>query len=271
MNSKLTKYAVFNDVYEKGNIAGVLTGFTIPNDSELIKIAKMNNLPVLLYIQNDNDIFNVSFYNSQRKMNFCGHGILAASAFLMDNTHSSILHIQGHAYKVHKDYLMYYVAFDSEIKKDPRPDISHYLDRIFKNTISEWKNISVIDNGNKKLFAEVVKQIEFDKLHPNENEIINLSKEFNVNGIYIYKKNSFNKNGLLLEARSFNPLSGKLEDRATGSAVISLMYYYRDKYNRIAVKQGIKGDQCYLESYLDGNGKIMLGGKVLLERKNNNE
>ncbi len=72
MNSKLTKYAVFNDVYEKGNIAGVLIGFTIPNDSELIKMAKMNNLPVLLYIQNDNDVFNVSFYNSQRKMNFCG-------------------------------------------------------------------------------------------------------------------------------------------------------------------------------------------------------
>ncbi|EMY22917.1 hypothetical protein LEP1GSC115_0661 [Leptospira interrogans serovar Australis str. 200703203] len=46
------------------------------------------------------------------------------------------------------------------------------------------------------------------------------------------------------------------------------MYYYRDKYNRIAVKQGIKGDQCYLESYLNANGKIMLGGKVLLERKN---
>ncbi|EMO73537.1 PhzF family phenazine biosynthesis protein [Leptospira santarosai] len=271
MNSKLIKYAVFNDVYERGNIAGVLTGFTIPNDSELIKIAKMNDLPVLLYIQSDNDIFNVSFYNSQRKMNFCGHGILAASAFLMDNTHSSILHIQGHAYKVYRDYLMYYVEFDSEIKKESHPGIANYLDRIFKNTISEWKNISVIDNGNKKLFAEVAKQIEYDKLHPDENEIINLSKELNVNGIYIYKKDSFNENRLLLEARSFNPLSGKLEDRATGSAVISLMYYYRDKCNRIIVKQGIKGDQCYLESYVDGNGKIMLGGKVLLERKNNNE
>ncbi|GIP57062.1 PhzF family phenazine biosynthesis protein [Paenibacillus woosongensis] len=228
-------YKVFTDDASQGNAAAVIE-YGGWSDAELLELARRSGAPVTVFVQfgsaQERDAV-LRYFSTEKEMTFCGHGTLAAGAYMIQQCQLDRLQVitgsgtpivitkspQGH----------YYFKTERARRLDMIPDlieIAHMLG-VEPGDISEQAPFGAASIGSPKLLVPLCHLTHLDAMAPKFEEIEEWSRRHRVNGVYAYaiqqtKEEAKDAGALYVHARGFNPLFGILEDAATGVAAGAL-------------------------------------------------
>jgi len=104
---------------------------------------------------------------------------------------------------------------------------------------------------------------QLSNLKPNFDKIKKWSITNQVNGLYVYTKETYNS-GLDFHARGFNPMTGLNEDAATGVAAAALSIVMRKS---LTIEQGyFIGAPCVIDVLYVSNCRALVGGKARINQ-----
>ncbi|GAA0133596.1 PhzF family phenazine biosynthesis protein [Paenibacillus sp. YSY-4.3] len=235
MTKDINIYKVFTDDISQGNAAAVME-YSGWSDAELLELARHSGAPVTVFVQNSSDPEQdavLRYFSSEKEMTFCGHGTLAAGAFMLQQCQLDRLQVtswsgtpivitkspQGH----------YYFKTERARNLDTtlnRAEIAHMLG-IKPEVISDHAPFIATSIGSPKLLVPLRHLTDLDEMAPKFEEIKEWSRKHCVNGVYAYafqaaKEMTPESGSVYVHARGFNPLFGISEDAATGVAAGAL-------------------------------------------------
>lgn len=235
MTQDVNIYKVFTDDSNQGNTAAVVEYRGWP-DAKLLEIARNSGAPVTVFVQFNSDLEHdavLRYFSREQEMIFCGHGTLAAGAFMMQRHERDRLQVvsasgtpifmgkspQGH----------YYFKTERAHRLDIIPDrieVAHMLG-INPEDISDDAPFCAASIGSPKLLVPLYHLNALDEMLPKFEEIKKWSGKHRLNGVYAYVfrepgEKDPDYGAVYIHARGFNPLFGIREDAATGVAAGAL-------------------------------------------------
>lgn len=242
-----------------GNPAAVIIDFN-GNDNEKQQLATKLNLPVTVFVENNN-LPKLRFFYPEREMPLCLHGILAAGYYLMQESNQTTctVSVQNRTLQLFKKDNIVQVAVSAKEIEPPTFDnslIQQMLNLKNKADIDLYLPCIIKSVGSPKLLIPLISPKILHSLKPNFDLIKRWSIENQVNGLYVYAKQD---NHFI--ARGFNPKGGHNEDAATGVAAAALSLAFERSitvHQRHALQKS-----CKLEVVYHNSQHLLIGGLVL--------
>lgn len=264
---KLIIYQIdsFTKVRFKGNPAGVVVNADGLSDTQMQLIARElnNSETVFLFSPDDNDCDGIiRYFTPEIEVPICGHATIAAmyAKALEDNLDSCILR-----YKTKIGVLPFEIIKKNEdfqiIMTLGKFELSPTLDDKTINGLIEALGLEYSDlnqncpiqiatTGHSKVMIGINSRTTLNKLNPNQNDLINISKRIGCNGFFVFTFDSEDKE-ILTYGRMFAPAIGIKEDPVTGNANGPLGGYliqnkiveYKDDLFEFNGRQGEKIDR----------------------------
>lgn len=260
-------------IKDSGNPAAVVIDCDSLTQREKLSIAKKINFPVSVFVSNVTDTLPViEYFYPEAQMPLCLHGTIAAAHLLfnMKETSGNELIFKRTYNESILGLLKVNQSSDGNILVEVQDNKIHELNLNYLELATNFLKLpqdywSMSDNellfnvasvGSPKLFIPVKSKEHLDNILPDYNAIATWCIDQNINGLYVYTRDSLEKNTFY--ARGFNPRTGHLEDAATGVAVGALACSLKQN---LTVFQGanLNRPSKIHASYM-GDGICMVGG-----------
>ncbi|MEL7648389.1 MAG: PhzF family isomerase [Sedimentibacter sp.] len=215
-----------------GNPAGVITNADGLSEIEMQKIARElnNSETAFIFSSNSNDYdVHLRYFTPTNEVPICGHATIAAHyARAVENNlkPSRIYHKTGAGILpidiVNEADDFKIVMTQGKIEFGPYIEGSNleqllYALGITHDDLLEEHKIQIVSTGHSKVMIGIKNKYILNQLKPNSQELVQLSKEINCNGFYVYSINPQDED-ILVDGRMFAPAIGINEDPVTGNA-----------------------------------------------------
>ncbi|WP_434752342.1 PhzF family phenazine biosynthesis protein [Paenibacillus amylolyticus] len=278
MLQEVKKYKVFTDDFNQGNAATVVA-YRGWHDAEMLEIARDSGTPVTVFVQFSNEQAEntvLRYFSSEKEMAFCGHGTLAAGAFILQQYERNPIQVvsgSGTPIVISKSPQGHFYFKTSRVSRlDMKPDKIEvaYMLGVNPEIILDDIPFCVASIGSPKLFVPLRHLTALDEVIPNFEQIRAWSEKYGVNGVYVYtfqetvKRNQDDK-AVYINARGFNPLFGIPEDAATGVAAGALgdLLFQAGGLSEYVIQQGKHVGAKSEISVKIKTGSVEIGGSVL--------
>lgn len=250
MNIELEQQLIY--AFANGSIGGnpslviATSGSVKKLEDEFIKIAKENSCEVT-HINIDSGKSTLRFYVSGGEISYCGHGIIAAAAWLFKSgfyTDYVILFYNHGKVKVQAKDNGYFGFLESPGNKNKIELKNKVIDRLSLMLNIDYEILSQINlyvGGGGRLKAliklpdkSILKMIKVSSEIRDE-----FCEEYGVTGIYLYANDDSGN----IWSRHFPIYAGNVEDMATGNIAATVAELVcKNGGNEITINQG--GDDC---------------------------
>lgn len=235
MTQDVNVYKVFTDDSSRGNPAAVVEYRGWP-DAKLLEIARNSGAPVTVFVQFSSDQEKdavLRFFSSEQEMTFCGHGTLAAGAFMLQQYERDRLQVvcgSGTPIVIAKSPQGHYYFKTERARRlamiPDRIEVAHMLGRD-PGDILDNAPFCAASIGSPKLLVPLRHLNALDEMKPKFEKIKEWSGKYRINGVYAYafhepEEKAPDHGAVYIHARGFNPLFGIPEDAATGVAAGAL-------------------------------------------------
>lgn len=222
-----------------GNKAGVVLDADLLTDTEMMNIAKEVGYSETAFVSRSNKAdFKVRFFTPTSEVDLCGHATIATYNLMRDlerisigkytqETRAGILELS-----IEKDLVYMEQNLPVFGEKVDKEDINSCFDN--QDFIHQQLPIQITSTGMREIFLPVEDVETLNSLKPNIEEIINLSRRFQVIGIHAFAL----ADDCDAYGRNFAPFVGIDEESATGTS------------------NGALG--CYLNKYVISKSKYIL-------------
>ncbi|TCD18274.1 PhzF family phenazine biosynthesis isomerase [Pedobacter psychrodurus] len=215
-----------------GNPAGVVVNADGLTDAQMQQIAKElnNSETAFLFSPDDNDSDGlIRYFTPTSEVPICGHATIAAmyAKAIEHNLDACILR-----YKTKIGTLPFEIVKKNEdyqiIMPQGKFELSPKFDNITTKQIlsalgldyadtDERCPVQIASTGHSKVMIGIKSREKLNNLNPNYNSLIDLSKQINCNGYFVFTFDS-DDNDVLTYGRMFAPAIGINEDPVTGNA-----------------------------------------------------
>ncbi|MDH6250336.1 PhzF family phenazine biosynthesis protein [Chryseobacterium sp. H1D6B] len=229
---KIYQIDAFTKERFNGNPAGVVVNADRLTVIQMQQIAKElnNSETAFLFSPNDSDSDgSIRYFTPQSEVPICGHATIAAmyAKAVEDNLDSCILRFKTQVgilpFEIIKEKGDYQVimtqgkfelspAFDSSTTEQ----ILSALGLNYSDT-DERCPVQIASTGHSKVMVGIKSREKLNSLNPNYNSLIDLSRQMNCNGYFVFTFDS-NDHEVLTYGRMFAPAIGINEDSVTGNA-----------------------------------------------------
>ena len=239
-------------------------------DNIMLDIAKRHKgfVSEVVYCSSSDDGIKLTYYSSEREVDFCGHGTIACMYSLIKNDPYLLAQQEIYIDTNRKGKLTVYNQIsekDAVLIASPDPvyigtqlSIDQIAENLglFSKDLNTELPIDLIDAGLRTLVVPIGDLETVKSFYPDEHELKEFCVKYDIDIILVYSMETAEKNNIA-HTRVFAPKFGYLEDPATGSGNSSFGYYM--------LKNGLwdKSD-CVIEQ--GGNDRIF--NKVSLSYKN---
>lgn len=224
-----------------GNLAGVCLHADDLTDLQMQEIAKeIGYSETAFVLKSKKADVKIRFFTPLSEVDLCGHATIATMNLLRD---LKILSIGMHTQETNLGVLSIEIKKESVYMEQPLPLFSEFivncdLKLAFDNLeYSAFYKPQIVSTGIREIFLPVKNISTLDHLKPNFEEIIALSKKYNVIGIHAFCTDT-EVDGY---GRNFAPIVGISEESATGTsngALACYFYQYIHKKNIYTFRQG---------------------------------
>jgi PhzF family phenazine biosynthesis protein len=229
---KIYQIDAFTKERFSGNPAGVVVNADGLTDAQMQQIAKElnNSETAFLFSPDDNDSDGlIRYFTPTSEVPICGHATIAAmyAKAIEYNLDSCILR-----YKTKVGTLPFEIVKENEdyqiIMTQGKFDLSPVFDNItIKQILSalglhdddtdERCPVQIASTGHSKVMIGIKSREKLNNLNPGYNSLIDLSKQINCNGYFVFTFDS-DDDDVLTYGRMFAPAIGINEDPVTGNA-----------------------------------------------------
>lgn len=255
MNIKVYKVNAFTYKGRGGNPAGVVFYENL-DETKMQTLANELNFSETAFIKKINaTLYETRFFTPLSEVNLCGHATISSfyvlgrlglidgkeTIKLKQKTKVGVLNVIVYFKNGSVNKVVMEQARPKFIKKiNDFDNIANSLG-INRSDISNLP-IEIVSTGLSDIIIPVKNENILNRINPNYNKIIDLSKKEKVIGLHVFT--FINDNEFNISARNFAPLVGINEESATGTSNGALLAYLRNNkiinYNKITVKQGEK-------------------------------
>lgn len=233
-------------------------------------VAKRKDIPATCFVwpSEQDNTFNIRFFNPEQEIQVCGHGLLAAAKVLVEKN--------GADSKLSESNPIQFITQSSHI--NTKIDAEHRL----------WIGFDAIDSEPAEIpvWAEDccnIAPVKASKVGPSNGYwIFEWPEDFDLKELAIdYNKLTFateraliattrsQSGGFDYDLRYFAPQHGVNEDKATGSANRVLGSYWKNRLNQSTLKArqlsaegAVVEVEC--ENYAGGVDRVWVSGKVII-------
>ncbi len=216
-----------------GNEAGVILDADLLKDKEMLRIAKEIGYSETAFVSKSNVAdFKVRFFTPVNEVSLCGHATIATFNLLRDK---EIISPGIYTQETKAGILKLDVKKDIVFMEQNSPVYGQVIEAIeFNNCfynddyINQELPIVILSTGMRELFLPINSVKKLNNLTPNFEEIIKLSKKYDVIGIHVF---SVTKDKADAYGRNFAPIVGINEESATGTSNGALGCYLNKYVN----------------------------------------
>ncbi|SHK32840.1 PhzF family isomerase [Chryseobacterium polytrichastri] len=229
---KIYQIDAFTKEKFSGNPAGVVVNADGLNATQMQQIAReLNNSETAFLFSPDDSSCDgiIRYFTPQSEVPICGHATISAmyAKAIEDNLDSCILR-----FKTQVGILPFEIIKEKEdyqvIMTQGKFELSPTFDTITSQNIlsalgldysdkDERCPIQIASTGHSKVMIGIKSREKLNNLNPDYNSLIQLSKEINCNGYFVFTFDS-NDSEVLTYGRMFAPAIGINEDPVTGNA-----------------------------------------------------
>ncbi len=230
----ILRIAAFSHNNQGGNPAGVVICDQMPDEKEMLAIAKRVGYSETAFLTQVNDGWRVRYFAPEMEVPFCGHATIASGAVLGENFGEGVYklitnqdEITVSVSKTDKDT---FVAALQSPKTWSRPAPNEYVEKILKEF-----NLTIADldanypvrfafAGSKHLIIVLKDRRKLAEMNYHFERVKNLMQEkelVTINLLWV-------ESNQLFHSRNPFPTGGVYEDPATGAAAAALGGYLRD-------------------------------------------
>lgn len=233
MTVNVDVFKVFTSSPDEGNSAGVIA-YNGETTEEMLDLAKCSGTSITVFVHISKDqaeAASLRYFSHEKELAFCGHGTLAAGAFLMNKLQKDALQVTyGSASRLEisksSDGSIYFRTQRGETLEliPDKNEVASMLG-VQPDYISMEAPFCVGTIGSPKLMVPFRTPKEVDRIIRDDEKIKKWSEDHKVNGVYVYsfmEGESESSTPVQIYARGFNPLFGIAEDAATGVAAGAL-------------------------------------------------
>ena len=233
MDLTVYKLSSFPKEGHGGNEAGVVLDADSLKDKEMLKIAKEVGFSETAFVSNSNVAdFKVRFFTPVNEVSLCGHATIATFNLLRDK---EIISPGIYTQETKAGILKLDVKEDIVFMEQNSPVYGQVIEAIeFNNCfynddyINQELPIVILSTGMREIFLPINSVKKLNNLTPNFEEIIKLSKRYDVIGIHVF---SVTKDKADAYGRNFAPIVGINEESATGTSNGALGCYLNKYVN----------------------------------------
>ena len=233
MDLTVYKLSSFPKEDHGGNEAGVVLDADSLKDKEMLKIAKEVGFSETAFVSNSNVAdFKVRFFTPVNEVSLCGHATIATFNLLRDK---EIISPGIYTQETKAGILKLDVKEDIVFMEQNSPVYGQVIEAIeFNNCfynddyINQELPIVILSTGMREIFLPINSVKKLNNLTPNFEEIIKLSKRYDVIGIHVF---SVTKDKADAYGRNFAPIVGINEESATGTSNGALGCYLNKYVN----------------------------------------
>lgn len=233
MDLTVYKLSSFPKEDHGGNEAGVVLDADSLKDKEMLKIAKEVGFSETAFVSNSNVAdFKVRFFTPVNEVSLCGHATIATFNLLRDK---EIISPGIYTQETKAGILKLDVKEDIVFMEQNSPVYGQVIEAIeFNNCfynddyINQELPIVILSTGMREIFLPINSVKKLNNLTPNFEEIIKLSKKYDVIGIHVF---SVTKDKADAYGRNFAPIVGINEESATGTSNGALGCYLNKYVN----------------------------------------
>lgn len=233
MDLTVYKLSSFPKEDHGGNEAGVVLDADSLKDKEMLKIAKEVGFSETAFVSNSNVAdYKVRFFTPANEVSLCGHATIATFNLLRDK---EIISPGIYTQETKAGILKLDVKEDIVFMEQNSPVYGQVIEAIeFNNCfynddyINQELPIVILSTGMREIFLPINSVKKLNNLTPNFEEIIKLSKKYDVIGIHVF---SVTKDKADAYGRNFAPIVGINEESATGTSNGALGCYLNKYVN----------------------------------------
>jgi len=269
---QLYKMRAFPKNKQGGNKAGVYVFSDNLTDNEMQSVAYDLGYSETAFVSKSNKAdYQVRFFTPKSEVDLCGHATIATFNLLRD---IDIIKKGLYSQETKAGILKINVLEDMVYMQQNKPFYGKYIDR--KDLDACFKHLNhhetlkpqIISTGLREIFLPVKDKASLEKIIPNEQAIINLSKIHGTIGIHVFCLDE----KLDAYGRNFAPILGILEESATGTsngALACYLYQHHHKKTKYTLRQGYTMNQpseilVRLDINQDKIISVWVGGKAFL-------
>ncbi len=224
MTQRIQHYNVFGADDASGNTAAVLPQDD-RDDQAMRQVAASVSAVTTVFVAPASDAAAaVRFFTATSELSLCFHGLLAASAWVLDERGADAvaLRIGDRRFRVQRQDRVHYVEA-GEYREAPSPLAEADALALLGLDVDDRGDgpLCVASIGSPKLLVSVADPRRLAAARPNLAAMADASKMHSFNGVYAYAAASA-ADPVQIDARGFNPLHGVDEDPATGVAAGAL-------------------------------------------------
>ena len=232
-----------------GNEAGVVLDADKLNEREMLKIAKEVGYSETAFVsKSEKADFKVRFFTPTNEVSLCGHATIATFNLLRDK---NIISPGIYTQETKAGILKLDVKEDIVFMEQNLPVYGQVIEPVEfincfynKDYINQELPIIILSTGMKEIFLPVNSVKILNNLTPNIDEIINISKKYDVIGIHVFAVTKDNADAY---GRNFAPIVGIKEESATGTSNGALGCYLNKYVNtgksEFILRQGYSMDK----------------------------
>lgn len=277
MNSHtLQKLAAFTSTPKGGNPAGVWIGETLPEPSEMQRIAAEVGFSETAFVApNKGSIRTVRYYSPEAEVAFCGHATVATGVALGKKSGSGSYQFETTIGTIPVEVSEH----NGEIRAaltSVQPKFEWPSDTLLKETLSAlgW-SLADLDNkipparafgGNWHLVLATKSKQRLDDLSYDFDRLKKIMLDDDLTTLQLI----WRENDKMIHSRNPFPVGGVVEDSATGAAAVALGGYLREA-NIISAPQDINilqgeimGSPSQLNLFIPKVGGIKVSGTAVL-------
>lgn len=233
MNVEVYRLTSFSKEMHGGNEAGVVLDADTLNEKEMLKIAKEVGYSETAFVsKSDKADFKVRFFTPTNEVSLCGHATIATFNLLRDK---KIITTGNYTQETKAGILKLDVKEDIVFMEQNAPVYGQVIEPLEfvncfynKDYINQELPIIILSTGMKEIFLPVNSVKILNNLTPNFDEIIKISKKYDVIGIHVF---SVTKDQADAYSRNFAPIVGINEESATGTSNGALGCYFNKYVN----------------------------------------
>lgn len=229
---RLYQVDAFTTELFSGNPAGVVPNADGLTEEMMQKIARELNNSETAFIFNPTDDSHdvwVRFFTPTKEVPLCGHATIASHYVrAIENNLDTCTVVQKTGtgnlpVDIIKDGNGYKIIMTQGKPEIAEPYPAELIDRITsalsipKGQRVETCPVQFVSTGHGKVMVYIKQQSVLDSLTPDSSALINISREINCTGYFVFTLDS-NEPGVLTKGRMFAPAIGINEDPVTGNA-----------------------------------------------------